>query len=101
MPGVMVGGGGIMVLGSYSGLGLGPLIPVKGTLNNLGYQSIPISSTKLCSNRSAHQCTKRFGVEELDWPAYRPGNELEWRLQAKHSRPSSVTHIINALLEEC
>lgn len=41
MPGVMVGGGGIMVLDSYSGLGLGPLIPVKGTLNNLGYQSIP------------------------------------------------------------
>ncbi|KAK3523295.1 hypothetical protein QTP86_029096 [Hemibagrus guttatus] len=49
-----------------------------------------------------------FGVEELDWPAQSPDlnpiehlwDELEWRLRARPSRPTSVSDLTNALLEE-
>ena len=49
-----------------------------------------------------------FGVEELDWPAQSPDlnptehlwDELERRLRARPSRPTSVCDLINALLEE-
>ena len=37
---VKFGGGGIMVWGCFSGAGLGPLVPVKGTLNVSAYQEI-------------------------------------------------------------
>ena len=33
MPTVQFGGGGIMLWGCVFGVGLGPLVPVKGTLN--------------------------------------------------------------------
>ena len=46
-----------------------------------------------------------FGVEELDWPAQSPDlnpiehlwDELERRLQARPTRPTSVPDLINAL----
>jgi len=49
-----------------------------------------------------------FGVEELDWPAQSPDlnpiehpwDELEQRLQARPSHPTSVSDLINVLLEE-
>ncbi|KAK3522340.1 hypothetical protein QTP86_006505 [Hemibagrus guttatus] len=49
-----------------------------------------------------------FGVEELDWPAQSPDlnpiehlwDELERRLRATPSRPTSVPDLTNALLEE-
>ncbi|KAK3511606.1 hypothetical protein QTP70_011542 [Hemibagrus guttatus] len=49
-----------------------------------------------------------FGVEELDWPAQSPDlnaiehlwDELERRLRARPSRPTSVPDLTNALLEE-
>jgi len=49
-----------------------------------------------------------FGVEELDWPAKIPDlnpiehlwDESERRLQARPSRPTSVSDLTNALLEE-
>ena len=49
-----------------------------------------------------------FGVEELDWPAVSPDlnliehlwDELERRLRARPSHPTSVPDLTNALLEE-
>ncbi|KAI4881882.1 hypothetical protein NFI96_013958 [Prochilodus magdalenae] len=49
-----------------------------------------------------------FGVGELDWPALSPDlhpiehlwDELEWRLRARPSRPTSGSDLTNALLEE-
>ena len=40
VPSVKFGGGGIMVWGSLSGVGLGLLVPVKGTLNASAFQGI-------------------------------------------------------------
>lgn len=47
------------------------------------------------------------GVEELDWHTQSPGtnptehllDDLEWRLQARPSRPTSVHDLRNAFLE--
>ena len=49
-----------------------------------------------------------FGVEELDWPAHSPDLnliehllvELERKLKARPSHPTSVSDLTNALLEE-
>ena len=51
---------------------------------------------------------REFGVEELDWPAQSPDlnpiehlwDELQQRLRARPSRPTSVSDLTNALLEE-
>jgi len=40
VPSVKFGGGGIIVWCCFSGAGLGPLVPVKGTLNASAYQEI-------------------------------------------------------------
>jgi len=58
--------------------------------------------------RSVKTWMSQFGVEELDWPAQSPDlnliehlwDELERRLRARHSRPTSVSVLTNALLEE-
>ena len=50
----------------------------------------------------------QFGLEELDWPAQSPDlnliehlwDELERRLRARPSGPTSVPDLTNALLEE-
>ncbi|KAK3513447.1 hypothetical protein QTP70_014271, partial [Hemibagrus guttatus] len=58
--------------------------------------------------RSIKTRMSEFGVEELDWPAQSPDlnpiehlwDELERRLRARPSRPTSVPDLTNALLEE-
>ena len=66
---VKFGGGGIMVWGCSSGAGLGPLVPVKGTLNASAFQEI-LENFMLptlwkqfgeCPSlfQRAHQCTKQ------------------------------------------
>uniref|UniRef100_A0A667WHW0 Tc1-like transposase DDE domain-containing protein n=1 Tax=Myripristis murdjan TaxID=586833 RepID=A0A667WHW0_9TELE len=59
--------------------------------------------------RSIKTWMTESGVDELDWPAQSPDlnpiehlwDELERRLRARPSRPTSVCDLTNALLEEC
>ncbi|KAK3566199.1 hypothetical protein QTP86_028908, partial [Hemibagrus guttatus] len=60
------------------------------------------------AKRSIKTWMSEFGVEELDWPAQSPDlnpiehlwDELERRLRARPSRPTSVPDLTNVLLEE-
>lgn len=45
VPSVKIGGGGIMVWASFSGVGLGPLVPLKGTLNASTYRGQVYATT--------------------------------------------------------
>ncbi len=81
-----------MVWGCFSGVGLGPLVPVKGTLNTSGYHNILDNSMLLtlweqfgvgpflfqhdCAPlhkaRSIKTWMTESGVDELHWTAQSP-----------------------------
>ncbi len=92
-PTVKFGGGGIMVLGCFSGISLGHFVPVEGNLNASAYQDI--LGHCYASNFGRNRLGKDFyssmtvapvhnamskktgldeldGVEELDWAAQSP-----------------------------
>ena len=90
VPSIKFGGGGIVVLGCFSGAGLGTLVPVNGTLNASAYQELldnfmhqtlleqfedgPLLFQHYCAPvhkaRSRKTWMKEFGVDELDRPAH-------------------------------
>lgn len=127
VPSVNSGEEAVIVWGCFSGAGLGPLVPIKETLNAAAYQDIlensvlptlwqqfgdgpflfqhncdPVHKTK-----AIKAWMKEFKVNELDWPAQSPDlnpienlwDELEQRLRARPS-PKSASDLTNALLEE-
>ncbi|KAI4898858.1 hypothetical protein NFI96_004520 [Prochilodus magdalenae] len=128
VPSATFGGEGIMVWGCGSGVGLGPLVPVRGTLNASTYQGILDNSmlptlweqfgdgpflfqhdrTPVHRASSIKTWMSESGVEELDWPAQSPAlhpiehlwDELERRLRARPSHPTSVSDLTSAILEE-
>jgi len=106
------------VWGCFSGTGLGPLVPVIGTLNASAYQEIldnlmhqilwkqfgdgpfllqqdyaPVHKVKTWKNLTGLHSPDLSLIKHL-W------DELEQRLRARPSRPTSVSDLTDALLED-
>ncbi|KAK3538471.1 hypothetical protein QTP86_003686 [Hemibagrus guttatus] len=104
-----------------AGVGLGPLVPVKGTLNVSAYQDILVNVMPPTLREQfgddpfllQYQCTSKIhkDMDERVWcggisqspdlnPIEHLWDELERRLRARPSRPTSVPDLTNTLLEE-
>ena len=99
LPNVKFGRGRIMVLGSFSWFGLGPLVPEKRNHNTIAYDDIldytviptlwqqfgessflfQHDNSPMHKARSIQKWFVEFSVEELDWPAQSPDlNPIEY-----------------------
>ncbi|KAK3528472.1 hypothetical protein QTP70_000122 [Hemibagrus guttatus] len=90
-----------------SGAGLGFLVPLKGTRNASEYQDI-LDNFMLPTLWEhfgdipflfQHDCAPVHKARSISNPIEDLWDELEWRLRARPSRPTSVPDLTIALLE--
>ena len=122
---VKFGGGSVMVWGSFSQNGMGPLVKVEGNLNAENYTELlennllPFAKEKLPKtwifqqdNAKCHTAKesikffKQNKVKILDWPASSPDlnpiknlwDELDWRVKSQN--PKNLAELWQLLQEE-